>query len=402
MKKIENPSIDNVLGFHSNGISCGLKSGNKLDLGVVYFDKPFVSFGMYTSNKFQAAPLKVCQDHLQNNRAQLLVVNSKVANACTGEEGIKRAKTVCEAAAKLFNVKAEDVLPLSTGVIGEQLPVDKISEGLKDIKNIIFDKNDNNFSKAIMTTDSFMKIYGVSVDIGGVEYKIVGTCKGAGMISPNMATMLAFIFTDVNIDEALLREAFVRVIEKSFNSITVDGDMSTNDTALVFSSMLSGNKKIENKDSNEYKDFYLALEAVAIELAKSIVRDGEGATKLITITVKGAKSYEDAKKVCVNVANSKLVKTAFFGEDANWGRIVCALGYSGASFDTDKVVLSIDDLVLFRNGMKTNYDEKEAKKILGKKEISVNLDLNVGDKSWTMWTCDLTYDYVKINASYRT
>lgn len=402
MKVIENPKIEFVKGFYSNGIHCGLKSEEKLDLGVIYIKKPALTFGMYTTNKFKAPPLLVCKKHLKNHKAQLLVVNSKIANACTGEEGLKNAFKVCEIASKLFNVNADDVLPLSTGVIGEQLPVEKIKNGLERIKNIIFENNENNFSKAILTTDSYPKIYGVKGYLNGIEYTIVGTCKGAGMISPNMATMLAFICTDVNIKPNLLKKAFKNAVNKSFNSITVDGDMSTNDTALILSSQMAGNKKITNQKSKEYKEFCNSLESVCIELAKSIVRDGEGATKLIEINVKNAKTINDAKNICMNIANSKLVKTAFFGEDPNWGRIICTLGYTKAHYNPNKVVLFLENLALFKNGMKESFDEKEAKKILQKKEFSITLDLNAGNKQWKVWTCDLTYDYIKINASYRT
>jgi len=399
---IKNPLIENVKGFHSNGIHCGLKNEKKLDLGAVYSDTPANTFALYTSNKFQAAPLKVCQKHLVDNIAQVLVVNTKIANACTGDEGINNAELICEEAAKLFNVKKIDVISMSTGVIGEQLPVKKINDGLKLLKPVINEKNDNNFSKAIMTTDTFFKIYGVKVKIKDHEYSIVGTCKGAGMISPNMATMLCFIFTDALISKDLLKIAFINSINKSFNSITVDGDMSTNDTAIIFSNGLAGNKEIDSSISKEYNDFCDALDEVTLNLAKNVVKDGEGATKLIEIKVSNAKTTNDAKLVCAAIANSSLVKTAFFGGDPNWGRIICAIGYSGSLYHPKDVALSIEEIILFKNGEKTNYNEESLKKAFQKKEIKVNVDLNIGDKNWTMWTCDLSYDYIKINASYTT
>lgn len=399
---IKNPMIENVKGFHSNGVHCGLKNESKLDLGAVYSDIPAAAFALYTSNKFQAAPLIVCQKHLVDNKAQVLVVNTKIANACTGEEGINNAEMICEEAAKLFNVKQIDVISMSTGVIGEQLPVKKITDGLKLLKPVINEKNDNNFPKAIMTTDSYFKIYGVKVKINDCEYNIVGTCKGAGMISPNMATMLCFIFTDAAISKDLLKIAFINSINKSFNSITVDGDMSTNDTAIIFSNGLAENKEIISSSSKEYNDFCDALGEVTLNLAKNVVKDGEGATKLIEINVKNAKTTNDAKLVCTAIANSSLVKTAFFGEDPNWGRIICAVGYSGSIYHPKDVSLTVDDILLFINGKKTKYNEESVKKAFQKKEIKINVDLCIGDKNWTMWTCDLSYDYVKINASYTT
>ncbi|MBN2544975.1 MAG: bifunctional glutamate N-acetyltransferase/amino-acid acetyltransferase ArgJ [Spirochaetes bacterium] len=399
---IKNPQIENVKGFHSNGVHCGLKNEKKLDLGVVYSDTPADTIALYTSNKFQAAPLKVCQKHLLDNIAQLLVVNTKHANACTGEEGINNAELICEEAANLFNVKQIDVIPMSTGVIGEQLPMKKITEGLKLLKPVINEKNDCNFAKAIMTTDTYFKIYGVKVKINDIEYSIIGTCKGAGMISPNMATMLCFVFTDAVISKELLKIAFINSINKSFNAITVDGDMSTNDTAIIFANGHAENKKIDSSGSKEYTDFCDALDEVTLNLAKSVVKDGEGATKLIEISVHNAKTTNDAKLICTAIANSNLVKTAFFGEDPNWGRIICAIGFSGSIYNPKDVSLSIEDIAVYNNGEMQNHNAESLKKAFQKKEIKIKVDLNIGDKNWTMWTCDLSYDYIKINASYTT
>lgn len=402
IKIIDNPSIEMVKGFYSNGTHCGLKKGKELDLGIVYSEIKANTYALYTTNKVQGAPLYVCREHLKNNLSRALIVNSKIANTCTGDKGINNAKIICREVARIFDMETEDVLPMSTGVIGEDLPVEKIKRGIFELKKNLKDKNQNNFSKAIMTTDTYPKIKGVKVQSGDMEYSIVGTAKGSGMICPKMATLLVFIFTDVNITSNLLKKAFKDSINKSFNSITVDGDTSTNDTAIIFTNNMAGNKKIDKKNSGEYGIFCESLEYLAVSLAKEIVKDGEGATKLIEINTLNARSEKDAKKACETIANSNLVKTAFFGEDANWGRILCALGYSGIDFIPDKIKLSFDDMDLFKNGKNSNYNEDKVKKILKNNEIKVNLDLNAGNKNWRVWTSDLSYDYVKINASYRS
>jgi len=398
---IDNPRIEIAKGFYSNGVHCGLKKDAGLDLGVVYSEKKADSFAVYTTNKVKGAPLLVAMDHLRDNKAQAVVVNSKFANTCTGAQGIRNSQIVCEETGKEFNIAPEDVIPMSTGVIGEQLPIEKITRGLKGFKERIFEENENNFSKAIMTTDTYNKIKGVEVSIGGKTFSIIGTAKGSGMIHPNMATMLAFIFTDADIKADLLKKSFDSSVDRSFNSISVDGDTSTNDTAIILANGMSGSI-IDNEKSDEYKIFYEALQYVMTELSKEIVKDGEGATKLIEINVNGASSLSDAKNIGMSVANSSLVKTAFFGEDPNWGRILCAVGYSNADFDPDKVSLSIGSLKLYEKGEKTNFLEDEAKKILQNREIKVNIEICSGDKNWTVWTSDLSHEYININTNYRT
>lgn len=402
IKIINNPSIEMVKGFYSNGTHCGLKKGKKLDLGIVYSETKAKTYAVYTTNKIQGAPLTVCREHLKNNIAQMLITNSKIANTCTGAKGITNAKMTCKEAARIFNIETQDAIPMSTGIIGMQLPMDKIKKGIIELQKILKNKNENNFSKAIMTTDTYPKIKGVKIKLDDKEYSIIGTAKGSGMIYPKMATLLGFIFTDADINKNLLKKAFKNSIENSFNSITVDGDTSTNDTAIIFANGLAGNKQINKINSNEYKIFYQALEYVTVSLAKEIVKDGEGATKLIEINVINAKKINDAKNACIAIANSNLVKTAFFGQDANWGRIICALGYSGANFIPDKIKLSIEDIDLFNNGQSTDFNEIKINKILKNKEIKINIDLNSGNKNWRMWTTDLSYDYIKINASYRS
>ena len=399
---IDNPSIEMVKGFYSNGTHCGLKKGRDLDLGIVCSEKKSSTFALYTTNKVQGAPLLVCKEHLKNNMAQALIVNSKIANTYTGNKGIYNSKLICRETAKLFKIKAEDVIPMSTGVIGEELPIEKIKRGMSALNKIYKDKNENNFSKAILTTDTYPKIKGVKVKTEKGEYSIVGTAKGSGMIDPNMATLLTFVFTDANISGNLLRKAFKESVDKSFNSITIDGDTSTNDTAIIFANGLTENEEIFSKSSNEYNIFCEALSAVTTSLAKEIVKDGEGATKLIEINIVNAKSIKDAKKACEAIANSNLVKTAFFGEDANWGRVLCALGYSGARFASDNIILSYGEIEVVKNGKSTGFNEDKVKKILKNNEIKITVDLNIGKKNWRVWTSDLSYDYVKINASYRS
>ncbi len=401
-KIIDNPEINMVKGFYANGIHCGLKKENQLDLGMVYSEVKTNTFAMYTTNKIKGAPLLVAKRHLKNNNCRILVVNSKVANTCTGTEGIKNSELICHEASRLFNLKKEDSIHMATGVIGQQLPVDKITNGIAKLKEIIKDKNPNNFSKAIMTTDTFPKIVGVKFNINGKECTIVGTAKGSGMIYPNMATMLAFIFTDVDINPQLLNMAFKNSINKSINAITVDGDTSTNDCAIIFANGMAVNKRIKNKNSFEFKIFKNSLNYVTTTLAKMLARDGEGATKLVEINIDKAKSKKDARKAAMAIGNSNLVKTAIFGEDANWGRIMCALGYSGIKFDPDKTDLYIGDILLFSKGTGAKYSEEEVSKLLKEKEIKINICLNNGSKSFTAWTCDLSYDYVKINGSYRS
>lgn len=398
---LEKPSLNNVKGFYSNGVSCEIKYKDRLDLGLILSEKEALTFAKYTTNKVQSSHIFVCKEHLKNNIAQAIIVNSGNANACTGDKGVEDSFSITEYVAKKFNIKKENVLPCSTGVIGVNLPMDKIYKGIDTLTTEIKIQNDNNFSKAIMTTDTIQKIFGVKVKIEDKEYSIVGTAKGSGMIHPNMATLLAYIITDINIDKKLFKEAFDNSIEKSFNSVTVDGDTSTNDTVIIMSNGMAENRKIVKKDKN-YKIFCYALDMVTTNLAKMIAKDGEGATKFIEINVINAKNKKDAKEIGITIARSNLVKTAFFGEDANWGRIICAAGYSKANFDYKKAKLTIGDIILFENGINKNFSEQRAKEILSKNEIIITLDLNLGKSNWRVWTCDFSFDYVKINASYRT
>jgi len=399
---IEKPSIEMVKGFYTNGIHCGLKKDNKLDLGIVLSEKKAKAYAMYTVNLVKGAPLIVTKEHLEDDYAQALVVNSKIANTCTGKEGINNSKKICKAAADCFNIDETDVIPMSTGVIGAQLPVDKICDGIKKLSGCIKEENPNNFTGAIMTTDTFPKIRGVRVNYNDAEYTIIGTAKGSGMIHPNMATLLAFFFTDANISHDLLKKAFIKAVDNSFNCITVDGDTSTNDTALILANGMADNNEISDENTFEFQVFCEALSEISLDLAKLIVKDGEGITKFVEIIVNNAKTEDEAKKVAMTVANSNLVKTAFFGEDPNWGRIICAVGYSNVFFDINKFDLYLDNKLIFSDGSKADFNENDIKNILQNDEFKVIIDLKSGDFSKTVWTCDLSYDYIKINADYRT
>lgn len=401
-KIIDKPVISNVKGFKSAGIYSGIRKNiNKPDLGIVVCEEQAQTFACFTTNKVKAAPLIVCKEHLKDKKARAVIVNSGNANACTGERGLHDAYETTQEFASQFKMDAKDILPLSTGVIGEHLPINNIKKGISVLKEVIDKGSSHDFPEAILTTDTVTKTVGVQFTINGIVCNITGVAKGSGMIHPNMATMLGFVFTDVDISDKLMEKLLKKEVESSFNSITVDGDTSTNDTVLVMNSKISKNKKINNKGKN-YEIFANAFSYVLKELAKKIVFDGEGATKYIEISVNNACSHKDAKQAAKSVATSNLVKTAFFGEDCNWGRIICALGYSGIQFNPEKIKIYIGDMLLFKNGEKVDYIEQEAQKILQKKEIKVTIDLCQKNKNWTVWTTDLSYDYVKINASYRT
>jgi glutamate N-acetyltransferase / amino-acid N-acetyltransferase len=395
---MENPSLNNVKGFFSNAVCASIKKKDKLDLGIIYSGSKAVSCGMFTRNKFQAAPVVISRKNLKNKCLRAVVVNSGNANAGTGKRGLSDAERMCADTAAILDIDLNEVAVASTGVIGQNLPMEKITAGIMELKTRIKEQNECNFSKAIMTTDTMMKVCGVTVKDGSRSYSIVGTCKGSGMIHPNMATMLAFFVTDASIGHGKLSGFFKKSVDKSLNSVTVDGDTSTNDTAIIMANGESG-VTIDDKNAAIFTE---ALDIITLSLAKKIAFDGEGATKFIEIEVKNFKNETDAKKLAMSVAKSSLVKTAFFGEDANWGRIVCALGYSGVDFNVNKVDVSFGDLVLCKNGTNNLFSEDEASRILKKREIKVTIDMKSGNKKWTVWTSDLSHGYVEINGSYRT
>jgi len=393
-----------ALGFDASGVVADIKGNGsgKLDLGVIYSREKCVTAGVFTTNTMKAAPVKWDIEVNKRGNSQLIITNSGNANASTGKQGLIDVEKTAIKAAELWNVEKKDVFICSTGVIGEKLPVDKILNNLESAKDALGRDYEENCAKAIMTTDLTKKSCAVTFDLDGKTVTIGGIAKGSGMIHPNMATMLAYFTTDINISKDILEKAFKQVNERSFNSITIDGDTSTNDTAIVLANGLAGNRKLEYENDENFEKFTYALSFVAKELAKEIAKDGEGATKFITITVRGLPSFKESRDVAKKIAESNLVKTAFFGNDPNWGRILMAAGNSGVDFDPDKVEILINRLPIVQDGVASDYLESEAVNEMKEKEVDLTLNFHNGTESATVWTCDFSYDYVKINADYRT
>ncbi|QDP41816.1 bifunctional ornithine acetyltransferase/N-acetylglutamate synthase [Radiobacillus deserti] len=397
---IENGGITSPKGFQAGGLHCGLRK-QKLDLGWVYSDVPGNAAGVYTTNLFQAAPLKVTQDSLnQEQKLQGIVINSAIANACTGEQGLLDAYEMRKVFSEKIGIPQHYAAVASTGLIGEMLPMDKIKGGIAEIGEPEHDGADK-FETAILTTDTKEKAVAVKVWIDEKEITIGGAAKGSGMIHPNMATMLSFVTTDAQVEANALSTALKRITNKSFNMITVDGDTSTNDMVLVLANGKAENS-ILSEEHPEWETFYEGLATVCELLAKEIARDGEGATKLITVKVTGAVSDEAASAISKAIISSNLVKTAIHGSDANWGRIITAIGYSGQPLDPNKVGVSLGTIPVVENGLPVTFSEDEAKEYLLQDEVVLCVTFQDGVGEATAWGCDLSYDYVKINASYRT
>ncbi len=395
-------------GFKATGLNAGIKNNTKKDMAMVYSEVPCATAGTFTTNKVYAAPVRWDREVVYDSAySQAIVVNSGVANACTGIEGYNNCKDMADAAAKLLAIPADSVIIASTGVIGKQLPMDIILNGIKDMPEKLGDKlSDGTLAaEAIMTTDTVSKQVAVTTVIGGKTVTVGGMCKGSGMIHPNMATMLGFITTDVAIEKPLLQKALSAIINDTFNMISVDGDTSTNDTVVVLANGMAENAVISTED-DDYKAFYEALLCVCTTLAKKIAGDGEGATCLFEVKVVGAASKEQAVTLSKSIVTSSLTKAAIFGHDANWGRILCAMGYSGADFDPEKVDIYFESeagkLKIVEDGTATDYSEEKATEILSKNPVTAIADVKQGDFSATAWGCDLTFDYVKINADYRS
>lgn len=394
-------------GFLATGEHVGVKKVKK-DLAIIYSEKPALCSAVFTKNLVKAPPLWWCEKLVkEKEKIQAIVINSGNANACTGDRGYQDALAMADTLSECLNIKKESVLVTSTGVIGVYLPMDKIIPGIKETSKTLGsdEKSAKRCAKAIMTTDTFRKEIAVEIDIKGKKVKLAGIAKGSGMIHPNMATMLGFITTDINISQELLDKAFKENINDSFNMITVDGETSTNDMAVILANGLAENP-IVDKEDEDYEKFKTALDYITKYLAKQIVKDGEGATKFLECQIFNAKSKEDARVLCKAILNSNLVKTAFFGNDANWGRILSAMGASGVDFDPNQVKISFKndtgEIKLFENGLPVEFDEDFAFKILKQEEIKILIDMNRGLESIIGWGCDLSFDYVKINAEYRT
>lgn len=393
-------------GFKASGVIAGIKAGNttKRDLALISCDVRCKTAALFTTNKVKGAPIIVSREHLEDGFAQAVIVNSGNANTCNAN-GVEIAEQMCALAAEGLGISHEDILVGSTGVIGQKLSIEPIKAAMPALLSGLSEKNSPLACEAIMTTDTRKKEFAVEFEIDGKKCRLGGISKGSGMINPNMATMLAFITTDVAINGELLAKALRKVNSLTYNMVSVDGDTSTNDTLFLMSSGLAGNAEIVCEDKN-YEIFENALYAVMMNLARETARDGEGATKLIECVVEGAQTEKIAKTVAKSVISSSLVKAALFAADANWGRILCAIGYADADFDIDKVSVDLASakgtLPVCRNGAGVDFSEETAKEILSEDEIKILVDLHDGKESAIAWGCDLTFDYVKINAEYRT
>lgn len=407
MKKTEG-GVTAAKGFLAAGLAAGIKKGNTKDMAMVYSEIPCVAAGTFTTNVVKAAPVKWDQHIVYDQSvAQAIVCNSGVANACTGEEGYSYCRQTAEEAAGVLGIPTESVLVASTGVIGKQLPMEILKKGVKNLVPLLSPTREAGTlaAQSIMTTDTVSKEVAVELELGGKKVTIGGMCKGSGMIHPNMCTMLGFVTTDAAISKELLQKALSQVVADTYNMVSVDGDTSTNDTVLLLANGMAENPVI-TEENEDYKEFVKSLLYVNTCLAKKIAADGEGASALFEVKVVGAATKEQAVTLSKSVITSNLTKAAIFGHDANWGRILCAMGYSGAKFDPEKVNLYFESaagkLQIIENGVALDYSEEEATKILSEKEVTAIADIKMGEASATAWGCDLTYEYVKINADYRS
>ena len=409
MKKIKG-GVTTPLGFSAMGLRVGIKEGNskKKDMAMIYSNVPCLAAGTFTTNQVKAAPVKWDQKVIYCSPVvQAVVCNSGVANACTGEEGMKYCEDMAKATAEALHIKKDEVLVASTGVIGAQLPMDKIVNGIGMLAPTLDPSIEGGHmaAEAIMTTDTKPKEIAFEFEIGGKKCTIGGMCKGSGMIHPNMCTMLGFITTDVSISKDLLYQALSSDIKDTFNMVSVDGDTSTNDTVLLLANGLAGNDMITEKNEEYYK-FTKALRNITEYLARQIAGDGEGATALFEVKVINAASKEQAVTLAKSVVTSSLTKVAIYGHDANWGRILCAMGYSEAKFNPDTVDIYFESkagkLKIVENGMATDYSEEKATKILSEEAVTAICDVKMGEYTATAWGCDLTHEYVSINADYRS
>jgi glutamate N-acetyltransferase/amino-acid N-acetyltransferase len=391
-----------VPGYKAWGIHSGIKKTDKKDLAIICSDREAAVAGVFTKNRVKAACVLLNAGRVRSGKGQAIVVNSGCANACTGKRGLADARATAEIAARELGIRPDAVLVASTGVIGEFLPMSKMETGIGTAVGLLSPSGWEQAAEAILTTDMYPKLAVVQEEIGGKTVTVAGIAKGSGMIHPNMATMLCFIMTDANISAPMLKKVLSVSTEKSFNIITVDGDTSTNDMVLCMANGAAGNKRpgVGSKDSRK---FQACLDAVSRSLAKQVVRDGEGATKFVEIEVRNAKNPVEAKRAAMTVAKSSLVKTALFGEDANWGRIMAALGYSGVEMDEAKTDIYIGKSKLVEKGQgQGKHAERDATLALKQREVQIIIDLHKGKAAAAVWTCDLSYEYVKINAAYRS
>ena len=401
MEILENGSVTSPRGFTAAAVAAEIKYIGRNDLTIVYSKVPAQAAAVYTLNQFKAAPLQVTEQNIANGMAQAIVVNSGIANAGMGTEGMMQARQMSDWAADALGIAKDDVVVASTGVIGMPLPMDKVKAGIDKVSKALYADGGHDAARAIMTTDTVCKEMAVQLRINDKLVTIGAMAKGSGMIHPNMDTMLGFITTDVNIENKALQAAFKANIDDSFNMVSVDGDTSTNDMVAILANGQAGNE-ILTEESADFPAFKQALREICIAMAQKIAGDGEGATKLVECTVTGAATREDARLAAKAIIASSLVKTAIYGNDANWGRIACAAGYSGAKFDPNKVNIFIGDVQVAQNGMGLEFDEAKATETLKQKKVNILVKFNIGEEEATAWGCDLTYDYVSINADYRS
>ncbi len=407
MKQI-NGGVTTAKGFKAASTAAGIKYKDRKDMAMIYSEVPCKAAGTFTTNLVKAAPVKWDKVVVENSTcAQAVIVNAGIANACTGEEGLRYCMETAEAAAESLSIPVSSVLVASTGVIGKQLPMDRIVAGVKAMVPELDSSQESGTAAAIaiMTTDTVKKEVAVQFEVGGKTITMGGMCKGSGMIHPDMCTMLSFVTTDATISKELLQEALREDIKDTYNMISVDGDTSTNDTVLLLANGMAGNEEIQSKNE-DYETFCKALNFINETLAKKMAGDGEGCTALFEVKIIGAETKEQAVTLSKSVITSSLTKAAIFGHDANWGRILCAMGYSGAMFDPEKVDLYFESaagkLKIIENGVALSYSEEEATRILSEPEVTATADIKLGEATATAWGCDLTFDYVKINADYRS
>ncbi len=407
MKQIDG-GVTAAKGFKAASTAAGIKYKDRKDMAMIYSEVPCKAAGTFTTNLVKAAPVKWDKVVVENSTcAQAVIVNAGIANACTGEEGLRYCMETAEAAAESLSIPVSSVLVASTGVIGKQLPMDRIVAGVKAMVPELDSSQESGTAAAIaiMTTDTVKKEVAVQFEVGGKTITMGGMCKGSGMIHPDMCTMLSFVTTDAAISKELLQEALREDIKDTYNMISVDGDTSTNDTVLLLANGMAGNEEIQSKNE-DYETFCKALNFINETLAKKMAGDGEGCTALFEVKIIGAETKEQAVTLSKSVITSSLTKAAIFGHDANWGRILCAMGYSGAVFDPEKVDLYFESaagkLKIIENGVALSYSEEEATRILSEPEVTATADIKLGEATATAWGCDLTFDYVKINADYRS
>lgn len=403
---LDNDPITSAPGFRAAGLAAGIKKNGGPDLALIVSDQPCAAAAVFTTNQVQAPPVVFDRALLARNAAGLraVVINSGCANAVTGEQGLRNTEATARAVAEALHLPADSVFVMSTGVIGAQLPMDQLLPGIARAARSLGDDDESGraAARAIMTTDTRPKEVTLRTAVDGIPVTIAGICKGAGMIHPNMATLLALVCTDAAIDAEVLDIALRHAVERSFNCMTIDGDTSTNDTLLVLANGQARNRPLEAIDTPAFEEFQEALTAVCVELAKLVARDGEGATKFVTIDVTGARSFAEARQIGRTIATSSLVKTAIFGTDANWGRVLAAVGRSGIAVDPERLAFWFGEVQLVAAGAPLDYAEAAAHAALTGDEVRMRVELGLGDARATVWTCDFSHDYVSINADYRT